>query len=106
VQRAPVPLAKAVRALLTLAIDMDTGSPFESSAKVLLYIVRHVARIESAFRFLLDQQRGTHVSIRVPLRGVNLTASEIATLEVFFFASIDISFCFVWLIKTKLCLIE
>lgn len=54
--RAPVPLGQATRQLVALAIDMDTGSPFESSAKVLLYIVRHALRIESAMRFLVEQQ--------------------------------------------------
>jgi hypothetical protein len=34
VARAPLPLGHATRQLVALAIDMDTGSPFESSAKV------------------------------------------------------------------------
>jgi hypothetical protein len=71
--RSPDTLVNAVLKLARQACDLDTGTLFSSTAGVILYVCRLVARVDNYLSLLIDYDAGTHESIcGKPYRGLEL----------------------------------
>tara|TARA_R110002050_G_scaffold205528_2_gene341223 strand:+ start:127 stop:2670 length:2544 start_codon:yes stop_codon:yes gene_type:complete len=73
VHRSPEVLVSTVIRFLHLAMEMDTGSATEASARVVMFILRLALRVENAVSFLYRQQKGLHPSYSGrSLRGIEI----------------------------------
>ena len=71
-----VPMCDLVRQ----AVGINSGSE-SSNAPIILWVLRTAARVLTAAAFLLRHHSGTHVSVKVPLRGVDIPDATFAQLK-------------------------
>jgi hypothetical protein len=87
--RSPTTVLRAVLALLRGALACDTGSvvdtdasTFNSSATIILYVIRLCARVENYVSFLVNIAKGRHACLVGPLRGIaEMSAEVVAALS-------------------------
>lgn len=79
--RSPAGVINSMVKLLTLALDLDSGTVRASTLDIMLYVMRTAARFENYMAFMIDYANKRHASISGPLRDVTITPSVLAILE-------------------------
>ena len=62
-------------------LECDSGTPYSTETELILYTVRVAARVENALHFLVAYAKGTHPSLAIPLRAVDVTPHTLEILQ-------------------------